>query len=154
MKFRALTVAAAAALAALTAPQIAAAASGTVTAAALNLRSCASLNCATVATMPRGARVSIDAATGAWYHLTYNGVAGYASSRYVSTGAEITVTYARTTPVSPEVFHTTPPPPPQPPLGYWLSDGHVGTWDEGAGWEHDSYWRDDPVYLFGFTIAQ
>ena len=155
MTLRFLTIGAAAALiAAVAAPQIATAASGTVTAGTLNLRSCASVNCAALMAMPAGAAVSIDGATGGWYHLTYNGVTGYASARYIDTGTAITVTASRTTRVSPEVFRTTPLPPPQPPLGYWQTDGHIGPWAEGEAWAHDSYWRDDPAYLFGFTIPQ
>ncbi len=154
MKVRVLTIGAAAMVAALAVPQIAAAAWGTVTAGALNLRSCASVDCATVTAIPAGARVWIDAVSGNWYRLTYNGVAGYAWSRYVSTGAEITVTAGRTTRVSPEVFQTRPLAPPPPPFGYWQSDGHVGTWYEGSRANHDSYWADDPAILFGFSIGQ
>ena len=154
MTLRSLTIGAAALAAVLAVPQIAAAASGTVTAGALNLRSCASVNCATVTTLPRGAGVSIDGADGAWYHLTYNGVAGYAWSCYISTGVEVTVTAGRTTRVSPEVFKTTPLPPPQPSFGYRHSDGHVGTWFEGSRAGYDGYWADDPAILFGFSVGE
>jgi hypothetical protein len=154
MKLRALTTRAAVALAVLAVPQIAAAAWGTVTASALNLRSCASASCAKVTALPAGARVWIDGSVGGWYHLTYNGVAGYAYGRYISTGAEVTVTTGRTTRLSPEVFQTWPLPPPPPPAGYWQSDGHIGTWYEGSRWYYDSYWRDDPIIFFGFSIEQ
>jgi opacity protein-like surface antigen len=154
MKLRSLTIGAAAALAVLTAPQIAAAAWGTVTASALNVRSCASVDCATVTAIPAGARVRIDAASGNWYRVTYNGVAGYAWSRYISTGAEITVTGGRTTPVSPEVFQVRPLPAPPPPFGYAQTDGHIGTWYQVDSYYHDSYRVADPAILFGLSIGQ
>jgi uncharacterized protein YraI len=71
-------------------PQGAHASWGVVTgAAALNLRSCASASCPRLTAMPNGAQVWIDGVSGGWYHVTYNGVVGYASARYISTGGSV-----------------------------------------------------------------
>ena len=155
MSLRVMKISAATALAMLAAPQLASAASGTVTASVLNLRSCASVGCATVMAIPAGARVSIDGATGGWYHLTYNGVSGYASSRYVYTGAEITVTGHRAKPLSEEISEHVPLPPGPAPFGYQRTqEGHFGTWYQPDAFFHDSYKVDDPAILFGFSIPQ
>ena len=77
------------------APQVAHSGSSGVVmgAAALNLRSCADTTCPRVAVIPGGAGVSIDGASGGWYHVSYKGAVGYASAHYISTsGANATVT--------------------------------------------------------------
>ncbi len=65
--------------------------SGIVTGTAvLNLRSCADVSCARIAVMPSGAQVSVDGASGSWYHVSYNGTLGYASAGYISTSGSVT----------------------------------------------------------------
>ena len=64
-------------------PQIAAAAEGYVT-GDLNLRTCASVRCARIAVMPRGAPVLIIGSQSGWYQLSYRGLVGFASARYVA----------------------------------------------------------------------
>jgi hypothetical protein len=155
MTLRLMKIGPVAALALLAAPQIAMAASGTVTASSLNLRACASVTCAPVAAVPAGTRVSIDGVVGGWYHVSYGGVAGYASSRYIFTGTEVTVTAGRTTRVPPEVFHTVPLPPGPPAFGYSLTPhGHIGTWYQVDEFYHDAYKVADPAILFGFSTLQ
>jgi len=156
MKLRTLAFGAATALGIVAIPGIAAAAWGTVTgASALNLRSCASVNCARVAVMPYGARVWIDGSTGGWYHLTYNGVAGYASGRYITT------TTAMMPPPPPPPSYRAPPPPsyrpPPPPSGYYQRpwwDSRYGAWYDGRRWYWNGHWYNHPTFYFGFSIGR
>ena len=155
MKLRTLAIGAAAALGVLAVPQMAAAAWGTVTgASALNLRACASASCARVAVMPYGARVWIDGTQGGWYHLTYNGIPGYASGRYITTAMA----------GGPPVYHGGPPPPPPvayrpppPTWGYYQRpwwDPHYGAWYDGRRWYFSGRWYTQPSgFSFGFRIG-
>jgi uncharacterized protein YraI len=150
MKLRTIAIGATTALGIVAIPGIAAAAWGTVTgASALNLRSCASVNCAKVAVMPYGARVWIDGSTGGWYHLTYNGVAGYASGRYISTTTTMI-------PPPPPTYRA-PPPPPPPTWGYYQRpwwDSHYGAWYDGRRWYWNGRWYDHPTFYFGFSFGR
>jgi uncharacterized protein YraI len=66
-------------------PQIAEASWGHVVgASALNLRSCPSIQCARITSLPYGAPVWIDGASGGWYHVTWNGLPGFVSARFVA----------------------------------------------------------------------
>ncbi len=85
MKLRALAVGAAA-TALFAMPQVAEAYWAQVL-GNLNLRTCASASCAKITVMPRGATVWVDGAVGGWYHLTYGRASGFASARYIGTGA-------------------------------------------------------------------
>jgi uncharacterized protein YraI len=148
MKLKVLLIGATSALAIVAIPQIASAAWGTVTgASALNLRTCASVNCARVAAMPYGAQVWIDGSSGGWYHVTYNGVSGYASGNYIST-----TTAMIPPPVQPPVYRA-PPPPPPPIYGYyqrpWWDNRHHA-WYDGRRWYFGGRWYDRPS---GFSLG-
>jgi uncharacterized protein YraI len=127
-------------------PEIAEAAWGQVTgASALNLRSCPSAGCAKITAMPYGARVWIEGSSGGWYLLTYNGMRGYASARYISTA-----------------MIGLPPPyvvrrPPPPTWGYWQQpwwDPRYGAWYDGRQWYFGGQWYNSPSgFYFGFGLG-
>ena len=119
-------------------PQTAQAAWGYV-AGDLNLRTCGSVRCAKILVMPRGARVWISGSVGGWYQLSYRGVPGYASARYVAAGAP---------------FIRRPPP---PPFGYYRTpwwDHRYGAWHDGRRWYFNRRWYDRPSgFYFGFSFG-
>ena len=59
---------------------------GTVTTggSGLNIRRYPSINGAIIGSMPDGATVTINGETNGWYVVNYNGIIGYASSRYIT----------------------------------------------------------------------
>ncbi len=147
MKLRALAIAAALAVMAL--PQVAAAGWGTITSpGGLNLRSCAGAGCSRVAVMPAGARVWIDGSLHGWYHVSYNGLAGYASGRHIS------ATTVRVRRAPPLALSTSPAPPPPIPFGYWWADGHLGPWYDSSQWVEPNRPPDHPGFFLGFSLAQ
>ena len=155
MNLRTLAIGAATALGVLAVPQVASAAWGTVTGAStLNLRSCASVTCPRVAVMPYGARVWISGSQGGWYYLTYNGVPGYASGRYITTAVA----------GGPPVYGGPPmyrPPvvfqPPPPTWGYWQRpwwNNRYHAWYDGRRWYFNGRWHSQPSgFSFGFRIG-
>ena len=50
----------------------------------LNIRRYPSINGAIIGSMPDGATVTINGETNGWYVVNYNGIIGYASSRYIT----------------------------------------------------------------------
>ena len=99
--------------------------------------------------MPYGARVWISGSTGGWYHLTYNGVAGYASGRYIST------TTAMVPPPPPPPVFRGPPPPPPPTWGYYQKpwwDPHYGAWYDGRRWYKNGRWYSQPDVLLRLLL--
>lgn len=56
----------------------------TTSGSTLNLRAQANTSAQVLAHMPNGAAVELTGFTDGWYKLTYNGVAGYASSEYIT----------------------------------------------------------------------
>jgi uncharacterized protein YraI len=166
MRFRSTTVAIALAVAgAATAPQIAQAAWGRVT-TDLNLRTCASPNCGRMAVMPAGSQVWINGSTGSWYQVSYNGISGYASGRYIAGGpgggyvsgpSYATPPYA----VAPPYYRPAPPfyrPPPPPRYMYaqnpWWWDNHYNSWYNGRQWWFNGRWHDRPNGVsIGFSFG-
>jgi hypothetical protein len=119
MKLRALAIAAAAA-GLLAGPQVAEAAWGQVV-GDLNLRACASVRCGKIVVMPRGARVWIDGVAGGWYHINFNGIAGFASASYIAAGPTV---YVQPQPVyrpPPRAYTYYPAPPRYPRYGAWYN---------------------------------
>jgi hypothetical protein len=87
--------------------------------------------------------------TGGWYHLIYNGVAGYASGRYIST------TTAFAPPPPPPVYAT--PRPRAPTWGYYQKpwwDSHYGAWYDGRRWYWNGRWYSHPTFYFGFSFGR
>ncbi|MBQ9045112.1 MAG: SH3 domain-containing protein [Oscillospiraceae bacterium] len=56
---------------------------GTVVASAVNLRSGAGTNTSVIATLNKGATMSVVGVSGEWYQVNYNGTTGYINSAYV-----------------------------------------------------------------------
>ncbi|MEX0853668.1 MAG: SH3 domain-containing protein [Bauldia sp.] len=121
-------------------PQIAEAASAGRATGSVNMRACASVKCGKMTVIPYGATVWIFGSTGGWYHLTYNGLTGYASGRYIVSA------------VGP-VARRAPP----PSFGYCRTpswDPFYGAWYDGCRWYHQGAWYGHPSgFFFGFRFG-
>jgi uncharacterized protein YraI len=51
----------------------------------LNVRACGSTQCVAIAVIPAGGRVNVLGSSGGWHYLTFSGVTGYASAKYITT---------------------------------------------------------------------
>lgn len=73
------------------------ASTGTVTASSLNMRSGAGTSFSVVATLPKGAKVTIvKTAAAGWYQVSYNGKTGFVSSAYITTSGSNPSTVVKT----------------------------------------------------------
>lgn len=59
----------------------------TVTTASVNLRKSASTSAKKLDTIPRGAKITVHALSGAWANVTYNGTTGWAMKEYIQVAA-------------------------------------------------------------------
>jgi uncharacterized protein YraI len=108
----------------------------------LNLRACASATCARLAVMPRGATVWVNGSVGGWDSVTWGGLTGFASARYL---------FAAAVP-GPLVR------PPPPTFGFYVNpwwDPRYGAWYDGRRWYFNGRWYDQPSgFWFGFSIGR
>jgi uncharacterized protein YraI len=110
----------------------------------LNVRACAGPQCPPIGILPAGARVWVDRSLSGWSQITFNGMTGYVSARYIGFG------YAAAPPYAPDPVYVPGPAlvyvpqvvvagpypqhviPAQPFYGYaWPGYQYYGPWYEG-----------------------
>jgi uncharacterized protein YraI len=125
------------------APSIAQAAWGQAT-GSVNMRTGPAASYAKITTLPAGARVWIDGKLNGWYHLIYNGRAGFVSGSYITTRIA----------VAPRLLFRSP----APHFGYmqrpWWDNQHQA-WYDGHRWYRNGIWYNDPSgFSFGFSFGR
>ncbi|MDR3304664.1 MAG: SH3 domain-containing protein, partial [Clostridiales Family XIII bacterium] len=101
-------------------------ASGTVNAAAgLNVRSGAGVSYSILGALSKGKAVQITGQTGDWYHIDYNGKAGYVNKAYVTLAAGAQIPGTPATPAAPSV--PSAPAEPSEPAAPQTQTGTVNT---------------------------
>lgn len=152
MSLKSLVKATLAALAIAAIPAAAHAAWGNAT-GSVNLRACASTSCAKLTVIPAGAPVWIGGSQGGWYMVTYNGISGFASAKYIYAGGP---QYGKP-PIVVQPPFVKPPvvqPPmmiqpwyPKPAWGYSANpwwDPRYGAWYDGSRWYYGGKWYNQP----------
>jgi len=143
-------IAAAFAVAAFAVPQVAEAAWGHAM-TDLNVRACAGVQCAPIGVLPGGSQVWVGGSVGGWYQVSFNGMTGYASARYISVG------YAQAPTYTPRLTVVRPPPRyarmARPSYGFYQQpwwDQRYGAWYDGRRWFSNGQWYDRPN---GFSLG-
>ena len=142
MKLRTLAMGAVTALM-LAVPTIAEAAWGLTTGSA-NVRTGPSTAYARIATLPGGAQVWIDGQQGGWYHVVYNGRAGFVSSSLIDTRMAMGPRRNFNRGMAPRYGYMQKP---------WWDNQH-NAWYDGRRWYRNGVWYNNPSgFSFGFNFG-
>jgi uncharacterized protein YraI len=128
-------------------PTIAEAAWGVTTGTA-NVRTGPSTGYAKITTLPGGAQVWVDGQQNGWYHISYNGRAGFVSSSLVDTQLAMAPSrdrpFYRNRGMAPRFGYMKKP--------WW--DNQNQAWYDGRRWYRNGVWYNSPQgFTFGFNFG-